>query len=87
MARPSVEALEMAAEWLDCYEHDAEDPRHCHDVAKWLREQAEAKAKREAETVAIREHAANLGVSPAKVRRALAVTRKAKRERTLTPGK
>lgn len=71
MTTPSVEALDMAAEWLEQYDHYDDEPRLCHEVAKWLREKAEAKAQREAETKAIRAKAKELGVSPSRIRTAL----------------
>ena len=41
---PSPEALESAAEWLDCYDGDAEDSDNeegCKATAEWLRRLAE----------------------------------------------
>lgn len=74
MTTPSVDALEIAAEWLDAYEpapgEDFNGP-HMAAVAVWLRERAKAKATKEAETAAIHEHAKRFGKTPGQVRAAL----------------
>jgi hypothetical protein len=41
MKRPSVDEMNLAAEWLDAYEDDEGGAAMCH-VATWLREQADA---------------------------------------------
>jgi len=41
---PSLEAIYLAAEWLDVYEgtdNTQDDVKSCRDVAEWLRGQAE----------------------------------------------
>jgi hypothetical protein len=46
MKRPSVDDMNLASEWLDAYESDAEGA--CmYRVAEWLREQADAAYLRE----------------------------------------
>jgi len=81
MKTPSIEALEMAAEWLDCYSPGPMDENGpgMAAVAAWLRAAAKAKAVKEAEAQAIRQFAADKGVSVARVRSALAKTRKARK--------
>lgn len=75
---PSIDAMEAAAEWLDAYDpapgEDFNGP-HMEAVAAWLRERAKAKAIKEAEAAAIREHAKRIGRTPGEVRRALARVR------------
>ena len=43
---PTIEAMYLAAEWLDCNEGGDGEAEACHAVAEWLRAQASAKTFR-----------------------------------------
>lgn len=45
---PSIEDMDIAAEWLDCNEGEDGEGDACARVAEWLRVQAAAKSDREA---------------------------------------
>jgi hypothetical protein len=47
VARPSVDAMETAAEWLDMNEGEQGEAAECHAVAAWLRAQVAAAQLRE----------------------------------------
>ena len=68
MKRPSIDAMETAAEWLDINEGDEGEADECAAVAKWLRAQIAA--------AQLREVAKAAGVSVPVARRAIATQEK-----------
>ena len=77
-ARPSPDALAMAAEWLEQYDGQSPQARQCFAVAAWLRETVQAAHQRQAETMAIAGLAKERGVKPAVIRAQLRRVRAAK---------
>ncbi len=74
MKRPPTNALEMAAEWLDCYDDDDTDEDgterdQCRAVAEWLREQAKLSMHREMMASVVTELAEKHKISCADARR------------------
>lgn len=61
--RPSINAMDTAAQWLDVNDGERGEGDECHAVAKWLREQIAAAELRAA--------AKQAGVPTAAVRRAM----------------
>jgi hypothetical protein len=76
MKRPPSNALEMAAEWLDCYDDDDTDEDgterdQCRAVAEWLRHQAALAFNQGMLTSVVAELAEKHKVSRADMRRVL----------------